>query len=190
MTEINRKSLKRVGIRPGIMHGSCKVHKASLKNCLPFQPILSALNSPTYKLATFFVSILKPLTTNEYTVKDAFYFAKEIVDQQSDFFMGSLDIDYLFINITLQETIYANELFKVSETVEDLSKSEFKELLSLAIKNSHFIFDGALCKQIDAVAMGSTSGPLLANAFLVYHKKKLARRLSTRIYTILLTQVR
>ena len=38
--------------------------------------------------------------------------------------------------------------FKESETVEGLSKSEFKELVCLAIKNSCFIFDGALYKQI------------------------------------------
>ena len=36
MTEKTRKSLKPVGTRPGIMHGSCKVHKASVGNCLPF----------------------------------------------------------------------------------------------------------------------------------------------------------
>ena len=36
-----------------------------------------------------------------------------------------------------------------------LSKTEFKELLPLATKDSHFIFDGTLYKQIDGVAMGS-----------------------------------
>ena len=51
------------------------------------------------------VPILKPLTTNEFTVKDPFHFAEEIVDQQHDLFMGSLDVDSLFTNITLEETI-------------------------------------------------------------------------------------
>ena len=49
--------------------------------------------------------ILKPLTTNEYTVKDFFHFAEEIVDQQPDFSMGSLNVDYLFTNILLEKTI-------------------------------------------------------------------------------------
>ena len=63
--------------------------------------------------------ILKPLTTNEYTVKDFFHFAEEIVDQQPDFSMGSLNVDYLFTNILLEKTIEfcTNEFFKVSETV-------------------------------------------------------------------------
>ena len=49
--------------------------------------------------------ILKPLTTNEYTVKDSFHFAEEIVDQQPDSSMGSLNVDYLFTNILLEKTI-------------------------------------------------------------------------------------
>ena len=148
MTEKTRKSLKPVGTRPGIMYGSCKLHKASAGDCPRFRPILSALNTPTYKLAKLLVPILKPLTTNEFTVKDSFHFAEEIVDQQHDLFMGSLDVDSLFTNIPLEETIEicTNELFKESETVEGLSKTEFKELLSLATKDSHFIFDGTLYK--------------------------------------------
>ena len=71
--------------------------------------------------------------------------------------MSSLDLDSLFTNIPLEETIEicTNELFKESETVEDRSKTEFKELLSLATKDSRFIFDGTLYKQHDDVAMGS-----------------------------------
>ena len=157
MIEQTRKSLKPVGTRPGVMCGSCKVHKASVGNCLPFQSILSAFNTPTYKLAKFLVPILKPLSTNEFTVKNSFHFAEEIVDQQYEVFMGSLDVDSLFTSIPLEETIEicTNELFKESETVEGLSKIEFKELLSLATKDSHFICDGTFYKQIADVALGS-----------------------------------
>ena len=51
--------------------------------------------------------------------------------------------------------ICTNELFKEPEAVEGISKTEFKELLSLATKDWHFIFDGTLYKQIDGVAMDS-----------------------------------
>ena len=55
-------------------------------------------------------------------------FAEKIVDQQLDFFMGSFDVESLFTNIPLEETIEicTNESLKESETVEGLSKSEFK----------------------------------------------------------------
>ena len=90
-----------------------------------------------------------------------------------------LEYSYLKIcKIPLEETIEicTNELFKKSETVEGLSKIEFKELLSVATKDSQFIFDGTLFKQIDGVTMGSPLGPTLANAFLVYHKKNWLER--------------
>ena len=47
--------------------------------------------------------------------------------------MGSLDVDSLFINISLEEIIdiCTNTLFENMEKVEGLSKIEFKELLSL-----------------------------------------------------------
>ena len=87
--------------------------------------------------------------------------------------MGSLDVDSLFTNILLEETIgiCTNELFKKSETVEGLNKTEFKELLPLATKDSHFIFNGTLYKQIDGVAMGFPLVPTITNDFLVYHEK-------------------
>ena len=166
-------SLKPVGSRPGVMYGSCKVHNTGVENCPLIRPVLSALNTPTYKLLKFLVPILKPLTTNEFTLKDSFHFAEEIVDQQPDFFMDSLDVDSLFTTIPSEETteICTNELFKESETVEGLSKSEFKGLLSLATRDWHFIFDGTLYKQIDGVVMGPPLGSTLANVFLVYHEK-------------------
>ena len=72
------------------------------------------MNTPTYKVGKFLEPILKPLTINEFTVKDSFHFAEEIVDQQPDFFMGSLDVNSLFTNIPLGETIEIciNELQK------------------------------------------------------------------------------
>ena len=154
------------------MYGLCKVHKDIIDNCPNFRPILSAINTLSYKLANFLVPILKSLTSNEYTVKDSFAFAEEIVEQDSEFFMGSLDVDSLFTNISLEETIdiCTNTLFENMEKV-GLSKIEFKELLSLATKESYFTFNRQLYNQVDGVAMGSPLGPTLANAFLVHFEK-------------------
>ena len=51
--------------------------------------------------------------------------------------------------------ICTNTLFENMEELEGLSKIEFKELLSLARKESYFIFNRQLYKQVDGVAMGS-----------------------------------
>ena len=70
MSEEIWKYMKPVQTRPGIMYGSCKVHKKCVDGCPPFKPISSALQTPTYKLAKYLVPILEPLTNNKYTVKD------------------------------------------------------------------------------------------------------------------------
>ena len=124
ISEETRRSLKPVGTRPSIMYGLCKVHEDIIDDSPPFRPTLSAINTPTYKLAKFLVPILKSLTSNEYTVKESFAFAEEIVEQNSEFFMRSLDVDSLFTNILLEETIdiCANTLLENTEKVEGLSK--------------------------------------------------------------------
>ena len=63
-------------------------------------------------------------------------------------FYVSLDVDSLFTNIPLEETIdiCTNSLFENMEKVEGLSKIEFKELLSLATKESYLFFNGQLYK--------------------------------------------
>ena len=57
--------------------------------------------------------------------------------------MGGIDVDSLFTNIPLQETIdiCTNTLFENTEKLEGLSKMKFKEFLSLATKESYFIFN-------------------------------------------------
>ena len=141
--------------------------------CLPFCPILSSIGTPTYKLTKHLVPKLASITANELSVKDSFCFAEEIVNQNSNFIMGSLDVDSLFTNIPLEETINicCDTLFKETDIYEGYSKSEFKTLLSLASKESYFFFNEVLYKQKDGVAMGSPLGPTLANAFLSHYEK-------------------
>ena len=87
--------------------------------------------------------------------------------------MGSLDVDSLFTNIPLKETInICTELiYDQNHSTEGLNKSEFKELLFLASKEPYFVFNEILHKQIDGVAMGSPLGLTLANAFLCFYEK-------------------
>ena len=132
------------------------------------------------------------LWTNEFTVIDIFHFAEEILDQQPDFFMGSLDVDSLFTNIPLEGAIeiFTEKRFKESKTSEGLSKSEFKEFLSPATKDSHFIFYGTLYKQIDGVATGSPLCPKLPNALWLFHEEHCLGSCPLESQTILLSQVR
>ena len=117
--------------------------------------------------------ILEPLTNNKYTDKHSFQVTTEIVEQDSSNFMGSLDIGSLFTNIPLEEIIEicTNNLFINSYIIHDWKKNDFKDLLSLATKESYFIFNKILYKKIDGVAMGSSLRLSQANAFLAHHEQ-------------------
>ena len=130
--------MKPIGSRPGVMYGLCKVHKDTTdgQELPPFRPILSAIRTCTYNLAKFFVPILKEYTTNEYTIKDSFTFAEEVTGLKADHYMVSFDVESLFTNIPLDETIdiCVQRLYKRKKKVKGLLKRHFKELLTLATK--------------------------------------------------------
>ena len=108
-----------VGSHFGILYGLVKLHKQFINNCPPFRPIFSAIRAPTYNIAKFLVLIPKPLTTNDYTLKDTFEFSRDILNQNSNLFIASLDVDSLFTNIPLDEiiNIIIEKSFCKNETV-------------------------------------------------------------------------
>ena len=160
------------GSQPAIMYGLSKIHKPLLNNFPKLRPILSAINTSTYGWAKFIVPLLKCFTMNEYTLKDSFEFAKDITNQNSNCFMASIDVDSLFTNVPLDETIKMciDELFKSDMTVFGLDKKGMFEMLSLTLKESIILFYNKYYSKIDGVAMGSPLGPTLANKFLFYHE--------------------
>ena len=109
---------------------------------------------------------------NEYTFKDSFEFPKDIINQNSNCFMASLDVESLFTNLPLDETIkiYIDQLFNSEMTVSGLNKKEMFEMLSLTLKESIILFDNKYYSQTDGFTMGSPLGPTLANIFLCYHE--------------------
>ena len=111
--------------------------------------------------------------TNEFTVKNYFDFAEEAANYDHNLYMASLDVESLFTNIPLEETIKncVNDLFTNNFYSGKLSRKDLYDLLKLATTESSFIFDNILYKQIDRVAMGSPLGLTLANAFLCHYEK-------------------
>ena len=141
ISEETYNKLRPVGSKPGTLFGPAKVHKPLINGLLPFRPILSAIGTPTHKLAKFLVLVLSDITQNEFTVEDSFTFVDEILTQNSDLYMASLDVDALFTNIPLQETIdiCVKRLFKTLDAlVKGISKNDFRDLLNLATKESFF----------------------------------------------------
>ena len=108
-----------------------------------------------------------------YTVKNSIDFAKEIADQDPGLFMASLDVQSLFTNIPLEDTISVccDSLFSNDAKVNNINRIDLEKLLRAALQNNFFNFEGKNFIQIDGVAMGSPLGPTLANAFLCFHEQ-------------------
>ena len=114
------------------MYESSKIHKPLVNGSLKLRPILPALNTGITNGQKFFVPLLRHLTSNEFTLKDSFEFAKIICEQDDVLFMASLDADSLFTNVPLQETINicVNELFKSDNSTYGLNKKQITKMLS------------------------------------------------------------
>ena len=143
-------------------------------NCQSFCLILSAIDTPTDDLSKFLVRILKHVTENEYTIHNSFSFASEFSESNSRNLMASLNVDSLFTNIHLEETIdnRINYLFLKTDKVHKFEREKLKQHFTFAAYESFFIFDGEYCSQSNGVAMASPLGLTLANNFLCHFEKK------------------
>ena len=119
-------------------------------------------------LAKFLLKFLTPATTNEYTAIDSFHFAEEICQQDSKLHVASLDVDSLFTNIPLDETINIcfDNLYNDNEKTSNIPQHDFRSLLNIATKESFILFNNKYYKQVDGVAMGSPLGSTLANIYM------------------------
>ena len=85
--------------------------------------------------------------------------------------MASLDVESLFTNIPLEETIKScvNDLFSNNVYSGKLSRKDLYDLLKVATTESSFIFDNKPYKLIDG--KGSPLSPTQGNAFLCHYEK-------------------
>ena len=131
------------GSKLGVLYGLCKVHKKpdELNRLPPLRQIILAIGACSYSLAKFFVPILKEFTINEYTVKDSFSFSNEIRNKSTSLYMASFDIQSLFTNIPLDETIdiCLELLFNKKRKVKGMLKKYVTKLLMCAVKSSTFV---------------------------------------------------
>ena len=172
ITESERDKLSPDGPNPARLYGLPKIHKPLVDGLPKYRPIISQIGSPTYKIAKFLLGFVQPFTTNEYTVKDTFHFVSILDGKDHRLIMASLDVESLFTNIPLDETIdiLTKKVFKNKRKVSGISRRDFKRLLEISTKGTVFFFNDHYYKQRDGVAMGSPLGPALANAFLAHHE--------------------
>ena len=113
------------------------------------------------------------MTSNEYTIKHSFSFPEELLSFDSNLVIASFDVESLFTNIPLKETIdlCVDILFYDRTNIDGITKDCSHNLRSICMSESLVLFDGECYKQIDGVAMGSPLGATLANIFLCFYEQ-------------------
>ena len=129
---------------------------------------MSSVGAYNYNLAKYLGSLLVPLLSDKYSVKDSFSFVEELRSFDfKDKFLISFDVESLFTNIPLNETIdIAVDLIFKHNPEFSITKPDLKKLFLFATAETHFLFNGKCYDQIDGVAMRSPLGPVLANLFM------------------------
>ena len=91
-------SLIRCGNSTGKLYGTCKVHKEHLL----LRPIISMLNTPSYKLAKYLDIIIKPHIPKHYCVENNREFLEKLskYERKDDDYCISFDVVSLFTNVT------------------------------------------------------------------------------------------
>jgi len=169
-------NLRAIGSGPGILYGLPKIHKSDFSSKFQFRPIFAAYNTPSFNIAKYFVPILNPLTKNDYTVDNSTIFSESIVaiPDADSYVMASFDVESLFTNIPLRETIEIclNLLFtNPTAIVYGFTRECFKSLLEMSVLNSFFVFDDKVYQQTEGLGMGLPLGPTFANVFMCFHEK-------------------
>ena len=169
LSDVEYRKLYPNGSHIGVMYGLPKVHKTNN----PCRPICSAVGTSTYELSRYVAQIIKPASYNVHgtDLKDTFHFVQQISDiNVNDFYMVSFDVQSLFTNVPLDETINIciDRLYRSSLPPPSIPEVVLKRMIELCVKDNVFVFQGKVYYQRDGVAMGNSLGPLLANIFMCH----------------------
>ena len=107
LDETSYKKIYPTGSQPARFYGLPKQHKKRDGGApLPLRPIVSSIGAYNYNLSKYLASILDPCIPGKHTTQDSLSFVNEFTNIQSqNKFLISFDVESLFTNILLSETI-------------------------------------------------------------------------------------
>ena len=133
-----------------LLYGLPKVHKPEV----PFRPIVSFRQSPTYKLSSHFSDLLSSLVVwSASAVRNSRDFSTFVISQvlTTDEVLVSFDVKSLFTNVPTDLAIkVARRRLEMDETLEDrtgMSVNDIISLLELCLSATFMSFRGAHYQQ-------------------------------------------
>ena len=158
------------------IYGLPKIHKTNT----PLRPVVSCINSPTYKLLGFIAKILSPLMGNtDSFVMNTGHFVEMMREEKlgPEEMLVSFDVSSLFTNIPIQEAVQViKKKLKEDQSLPSrtsLIPERITELLEICLITTYFRFQGRFYEQQEGAAMGS---PVSA---IVKHFEELALRIAS-----------
>ncbi|XP_042202463.1 uncharacterized protein LOC121852562 [Callorhinchus milii] len=155
-----RPSLKPSAARPPRLYGLPKIHKEGT----PLRPIVSMINSPTYKLARFLSDTLLPFTGK---TSSAVLNSTQLVSMVKDMVLSpddilvSFDVVSLFTKVPVPDTLTI-----IEDLVQHGLNSDVPALVRHCLTNTYFTWNGTFYKQNEGTPMGSPLSPVIANMFM------------------------
>ena len=149
-------------------YGLPKIHKNKVP--VPYRPIVSFINSPTYDLSKYLSELLSPLVgrteahvNNSREVAD-FLRTVKLAEDETQF---SLDVEALFTSVPVNLAVQAaNERLSADGSLGEgtsLGPGDICDLLEFCLGSTEFTFRGRFYRQIFGTAMGSPVSVTIAN---------------------------
>ncbi|CAG4951020.1 unnamed protein product [Parnassius apollo] len=153
--------------KPPRLYGLPKIHKPNA----PLRPIVSQIDSPTYKLAQHLAKVLLPLRghTRAHT-KDSYHFVSEIKDLHlaDNETMVSFDVQSLFTCLPIEDC----KSIVTRKLEYNNMLAEYSVLLKHCLTSGYLLWKEEFYKQVDGVAMGSPVSPIVADIFMEDFEEK------------------
>ncbi|CAG9836786.1 unnamed protein product [Diabrotica balteata] len=158
--EVKKSIVPKNSICPRI-YGLPKIHKDNV----PLRPIVTTINSPTYKLAKYLSNQFKTYTgrTSSY-VRNSTHFITLIssltVDPQD--ILVSFDVSSLFTNIPIHDSLVVLR----DHLTNDNKSLVLADLAEKCLLSTYFSFRGNFYKQISGTPNGFSLSPVIADIFM------------------------
>ena len=163
-----------------------KVHKESNKwltpHIPPGRPIVSDIDSDSYRYAEYIDNILKPLSDiHPSYIKNTYHLLEELreVTFNNDAYLVCFDVNSLYTNIQPDKGIEALQKVYERSGLNILEFEHAKALLEISLKNNDFKFGDQHYRQCYGTSMGKIYAPTYANIFMAnweYEIMKKAKR--------------
>ena len=118
-------------------YGNVKIHKPGN----PLRPIISQMPSVTYSTAKRLCQLITPYTPNSFSLNSTDEFLDILKSSRPNKIIGSLDVESLFTNVPVDETIQLilKKIYHSEETPLPIPESTLKSLLEICTKKHPFL---------------------------------------------------